>query len=1024
MKNKILTWLALSVIFCLSSFETKAQSVYIQDIIEYIDKNGQEFDALIGVRGIRYTESLNLPKVTVLEGDYIVMKATSCTDVGSVEGGHLYKLHLEIAPAMDFGERLRSHIEFTFDLEYDRWCSVDFWTVQPGLSIGEITPSEQDIAYRQSPQILTYSSDDRPSIQSVQWQQKDVYTSDWINISGANSYTYSPKPLSQTTEFRVVARSKGADIEHTEPAIVRVSPQLVGGTVSGDQTIFPDGIPLPFTNSTAAFGGSSDITYQWQAKTEQGNWTDVPNAKGLSYDPPALTTTTKFRRKAVSGEEAAYSNVVTVSVREPIAEYLSFRPIAGVVSEEDRDMRTAGLKTYEKIGILGADTDVGKFIERAFYYDYRGRIIQIVETNHLGGLSYYSTEYDFVGNILKSHELHTSDMQSASPANTADRSGSHRKLTEFTYDHRGRLLTEKTTLDDNEPVTVSYAYDPLGELRSKRMGADLLVETYEYNLQGWRTNHTVSAGADTLFETKLHYYEPRFEGTTPTYTGNISEWEWQHGTDAETNAYAFAYDRAARLVETKQYIDGVGSDGFVEKGITYDSNGNIQTLSRTAAGSETENYRYTYAGNRMTQLHDSTTGASHSFAYDANGNMIRDGANNLDMTYNSTDLLKNVEQGGAILAKYSYLADGRKLTATESAGNGLCYLGSLVYRTQNGTFDLESASFGGGRLVVSSEGLETRYFLTDHLGSVRQVVAADGSVIEQNDYYPFGKRWAAVAAPISDNRHRFSGKEEQAFLSLPYVDFGARMYNPDWGRWFTQDPLLEKYYPIGQYCYCAGNPIRFSDKKGQSIKDAVVGYAVGFVTNIIPGTTGLRDSYTPTDAVDYNNALQTTDLFAGVAGVTLSESGEGMMITGTAVGSLAASTTMATAGASAEVTVPLAAVGKTTALVGLGAKTLGVTLMGNSAKNVSQGYNRGKEKVESSKSSTKSINQLNRSLKNKNKGNKNIKRFDKGKIKGEQDHVHFDDGAALNKDGSWKHGQRELTQEERNYLQENGWTIE
>lgn len=166
--------------------------------------------------------------MTVLEGDYIVMKATSCTYVGSVEGGTSLQAHLEIAPAMDFGERLRSHIEFTFDLEYDRWCSVDFWTVQPGLSIGEITPSEQDIAYRQSPQILTYSSDDRPSIQSVQWQQKDVYTSDWINISGANSYTYSPRPLSQTTEFRVVARSKGADIEHTEPAIVRVSPQLVG----------------------------------------------------------------------------------------------------------------------------------------------------------------------------------------------------------------------------------------------------------------------------------------------------------------------------------------------------------------------------------------------------------------------------------------------------------------------------------------------------------------------------------------------------------------------------------------------------------------------------------------------------------------------------------------------------------------------------------------------------------------------------------------------------------------------------
>ena len=138
----------------------------------------------------------------------------------------------------------------------------------------------------------------------------------------------------------------------------------------------------------------------------------------------------------------------------------------------------------------------------------------------------------------------------------------------------------------------------------------------------------------------------------------------------------------------------------------------------------------------------------------------------------------------------------------------------MVY--DNGSF--EGASFGGRRLVVSSEGLETRYFLTDHLGSVRQVVAGDDSVIEQNDYYPFGKRWAAVAAPISDNRHRFSGKEEQAFLSLPYVDFGARMYNPDWGRWFTQDPLAEKYYSWAPYCYCINNPVKYVDPNGLDLQ--------------------------------------------------------------------------------------------------------------------------------------------------------------------------------------------------------------
>ena len=199
--------------------------------------------------------------------------------------------------------------------------------------------------------------------------------------------------------------------------------------------------------------------------------------------------------------------------------------------------------------------------------------------------------------------------------------------------------------------------------------------------------------------------------------------------------------------------------------------------------------------------------------------MIRDGANNLDMTYNSSNLLKNVEQGGAILAKYSYLADGRKLTATESAGNELCYLGSLVYRTQNGTFDLESASFGGGRLVVSSEGLETRYFLTDHLGSTRvvaKVTPTGREDLDRKDYYPFGKEWAQPDMPTSDNRYTFSGKEKQhlRFQEIDYADFGARFYDADTGIFLQQDPSAEDYYHIGQHVYCAGNPVSRIDSNG------------------------------------------------------------------------------------------------------------------------------------------------------------------------------------------------------------------
>jgi hypothetical protein len=70
----------------------------------------------------------------------------------------------------------------------------------------------------------------------------------------------------------------------------------------------------------------------------------------------------------------------------------------------------------------------------------------------------------------------------------------------------------------------------------------------------------------------------------------------------------------------------------------------------------------------------------------------------------------------------------------------------------------------------------------------------------------------------------------------------------------------------------------------------------------------------------------------------------------------------------------------------------------------------------------KGINQLNKLVKI-GKAPKSIKRFDLGKVKGELNHVHFDNGAALNINGTWKHGSKVLTNKEIKFLQENGWTI-
>lgn len=39
-------------------------------------------------------------------------------------------------------------------------------------------------------------------------------------------------------------------------------------------------------------------------------------------------------------------------------------------------------------------------------------------------------------------------------------------------------------------------------------------------------------------------------------------------------------------------------------------------------------------------------------------------------------------------------------------------------------------------------------------------------------------------------------------------------------------------------------------------------------------------------------------------------------------------------------------------------------------------------------------------------------------------HAHFKDGSALNKDGTWKHGNGKLTNEQKQYLKQNGWNVE
>ena len=243
--------------------------------------------------------------------------------------------------------------------------------------------------------------------------------------------------------------------------------------------------------------------------------------------------------------------------------------------------------------------------------------------------------------------------------------------------------------------------------------------------------------------------------------------------------------------------------------------------------------------------------------------------------------------GGDYSDYYDYLADGTKIQHEYSDGQQDRYIGSLVYYNTGEV----SVPFGGGRLVSAGNMTAAHYFLTDHLGSTRVVakVTPTGRIdLDRKDYYPFGKEWKQSGMPTSSNAFLFSGKERQhsegydgAITS--FYDFGARFYDPDGVTFIQQDPLLEKYYPIGQYNYCAGNPIKFADHDGRKIVDAKgrVLYQNGQWTEAASGTDAYRVGSammaTSTGSNTWNKMAESTDEISITISqeITYNEGGDG-----------------------------------------------------------------------------------------------------------------------------------------------------
>lgn len=172
--------------------------------------------------------------------------------------------------------------------------------------------------------------------------------------------------------------------------------------------------------------------------------------------------------------------------------------------------------------------------------------------------------------------------------------------------------------------------------------------------------------------------------------------------------------------------------------------------------------------------------------------------------------------GGVATNDLKFAYDGWNLIGEVSAGNS-------PVRTYLWGLDLSGAEQGAGGVgglleCVHYGAYRTNTFVAfDGNGnSVGLINGADGSLLAQFDYGPFGELLRATGPMARANPFRFSTKYQDDDSDLLY--YGYRSYNPSTGRWTGRDPIEEEG-GLNLYAMVNNSPVSMLDYLGLAAPD-------------------------------------------------------------------------------------------------------------------------------------------------------------------------------------------------------------
>ena len=268
----------------------------------------------------------------------------------------------------------------------------------------------------------------------------------------------------------------------------------------------------------------------------------------------------------------------------------------------------------------------------------------------------------------------------------------------------------------------------------------------------------------------------------------------------------YSYDQLYRLTQA-DYTSGENYQ------YAYDSVGN--RLEQIINGDATS---YTYdPANRLQQV--SSQFSVSSFQYDDNGNLLSSGT--MTNTWDAANrLIATQRANSATITELVPIYDGlgNRVTQTKGASTTHFALDSsmglpevIASRSVTNTSEGNAYLHLPGLMMTQNPNGNTRYLLSDGLGSVRHIVDETANLVSYREYDPYGN---PLAPPFQRSNAQsffaFTGEWWEDEVSLLYLR--ARWYAPETGTFLSVDPVESE----PEYQYVRGNPSNLVDPSGMT----------------------------------------------------------------------------------------------------------------------------------------------------------------------------------------------------------------